>query len=621
MVDRDTTGNDDAARSGRVVEDRLPGGHERGLDGRRPPRVRVAVQVREEAAGDVDANAVTAQEPIGRQRQAEHQLDRLAGDQVHGLLLAVAVLRAQDLQRRAHQVPHRAVAIHVEQPAVEVRVGRRAGHPQPELDGPHHFQVVVERRRREHQDVLARFDGALVVRAKAGVEVRVLDRVVWVEHEAVGRLAIGRRRRRERSARTQVQRPRRRRHGPCGLGAPAIGAHHEQPHGRLGRQPAIDASGVQVAPVEHQRVVVESGRLAEVAVAHLPRCGLGLAVHPRPDDEPGRARLGRASAGAQAGKVARRADRPVALVVPAAEIEDRHLHARVAPLQLRKVPVGPVIWMVQPLVVERRDAGKQRMTAKRHAPQRVAAVLAPPRARVTAGLRPADVAAPPVVRRDVVGRPRQPRQVERAAEVEELSRGRKAHGRERARQVRWCLDGRQPLHGARIRQAGGRDPAVRPRLRRNPLDRVVAVVALVLVGIERAGRIVPATHVLHDDRVAALDGLEPPSSPRDTAGGRTACESGGRAGAGRRRRRAGHREGSRRPGQVLSMSRQPSMSFLRAFVPSCHRDCDRNGSPGRRIRTHRRSSRSCLPRQARARCEGRREAAASSGSRRPGRAA
>ena len=220
------------------------------------------------------------------------------------------------------------------------------------------------------------------------------------------------------------------------------------------------------------------------------RPGTWLAVDPRTDDEPRRrARLRRRGARAQAGEVLRRADRPVAFVVPAAEVEDRHAHAaRTSDSRSANAQYGPVVWMIEPVEVERRDALRARAghgAARAPAPRaRDRATTGAPREWTAARSATAPPAA--IVRRDVLERPRQPRQVERAAEVEELPARREAHRRERADQMRRRLDCRQPLHRARIRQAGRRDRPVRPRLRRNPLDGVVAVEAFVTVRVEVA---------------------------------------------------------------------------------------------------------------------------------------
>ena len=85
--------------------------------------------------------------------EAERQLLGPARRQEHGFGLAVAVLRPEDFERRAHQVPRRAVRLDVDQAADEVGVRRRRRDPQPELDVADHLDVLFERRRGERQDV------------------------------------------------------------------------------------------------------------------------------------------------------------------------------------------------------------------------------------------------------------------------------------------------------------------------------------------------------------------------------------------------------------------------------------------------------------------------------------
>ncbi len=71
--------------------------------------------------------------------------------------------------------------------------------------------------------------------------------------------------------------------------------------------------------------------------------------------------------------------------------------------------------------------------------------------------------------------------------------------------MRRVLEGGEPLHGAGIGQAEGADAAVGPGLDGGPLDGVVAVRALVAVGLELALGGVAAAHVLEHDRVAPRD--------------------------------------------------------------------------------------------------------------------
>ena len=71
---------------------------------RRLAAVRVPVKMREEAARDVNANAVVSEEPVRRQRRWYHDLDRLPWRHPVRLRLAVAIPRAQDLERHRPEV-------------------------------------------------------------------------------------------------------------------------------------------------------------------------------------------------------------------------------------------------------------------------------------------------------------------------------------------------------------------------------------------------------------------------------------------------------------------------------------------------------------------------------------
>ena len=62
--------------------------------------------------------------------------------------------------------------------------------------------------------------------------------------------------------------------------------------------------------------------------------------------------------------------------------------------------------------------------------------------------------------------------------------------------------GGEPLHRAGVGETEGPDRTVRPRLARGPLDGVVPIPALLLVGLEHATGTVAASDVLQQYRVA-----------------------------------------------------------------------------------------------------------------------
>src|SRR5581483_5448595 len=89
----------------------------------------------------------------------------------------------------------------------------------------------------------------------------------------------------------------------------------------------------------------------------------------------------------------------------------------------------------------------------------------------------------------------------------EILIGRECHRRNHGLEVRWILNRRQPLDGARIGETERSYISIRPRLLRRPLDSVVTVSRFVFVRAELAGRSVTAAHVLHNNCVSALGGM------------------------------------------------------------------------------------------------------------------
>ena len=66
---------------------------------------------------------------------------------------------------------------------------------------------------------------------------------------------------------------------------------------------------------------------------------------------------------------------------------------------------------------------------------------------------------------------------------------------------------RKPLHSSWIRKPEGADVAAGPGLRGSPLDRVVAVLPLLEIGIIVAIGVKAAPDILYQDGVSALDGI------------------------------------------------------------------------------------------------------------------
>ncbi len=76
--------------------------------------------------------------------------------------------------------------------------------------------------------------------------------------------------------------------------------------------------------------------------------------------------------------------------------------------------------------------------------------------------------------------------------------------RENGLQVRIVEHRHLPLHDPQVRTAHHADLAVRPRLARDPVQRVVAVRRLLFERLERALRFVTPAHVFHHHRVAVV---------------------------------------------------------------------------------------------------------------------
>ena len=199
-------------------------------------------------------------------------------------------------------------------------------------------------------------------------------------------------------------------------------------------------------------------------------------------------------------------------VKPATDVQHRHLETRIVGRVPDRFPVLVTRLMLQPFVPERRDAflrdaghlversaaeqaegaphhGVGDLLGRLHWP--LVVLLQVPRRRQTAApgadeaqLKRATLICPAVV--VVVGR----------------------DDRNRATQRRWSLTRREHRRGAHIRRSVDRRVTVAPLLRRDPLERVVAVGTLLVKRLEVAFRRVAAATVADHDGVAALRQLE-----------------------------------------------------------------------------------------------------------------
>ena len=222
---------------------------------------------------------------------------------------------------------------------------------------------------------------------------------------------------------------------------------------------------------------------------------------PGPDHEPA-APLSRSH------EVVRRAVRTVSLVVPAGEVEHRDLDPVVAALDPQVVPVRTVVRVIEPLEEGGRHARERRVRAERKVTQPGLAVRRPGLLGLRVRARAGQAQTAPHVRCDAAVEPREPRQVERTAEVDEAAAARERHRRRHRLELRRRLDGRQPLDGGRIGEPGESHLPVAVRQPRHPRDRVVAVLAFLAVRIEDAVRAVAPAHVLEHDHVAGASGTD-----------------------------------------------------------------------------------------------------------------
>ena len=286
-------------------------------------------------------------------------------------------------------------------------------------------------------------------------------------------------------------------------------AHHEDPHRRVVERLAVLAEvRVEEAQLLGEVPVDAPHRVRpEVDVERPARVAAHADVAPRADDQPLRRRVLLRHRGEVLGVRVRKA------VVPAGR--ERAGHVRVP------VVVGrEVVRLLRPVVVVRaaRRVVEERLLERRRVAQRELALpegeLPEELAEMLEVLPDLELLVP--VARDVL---RVLRVDEERPEHVELHRAALARlvlegvGRDDVRpdrgEVRRALEGRADLRDPRVRRADGADAPVRPRLGRDPLDRVVAVLALLTRdGVEVvAGAVasVPIAQVLEAHRVPVRD--------------------------------------------------------------------------------------------------------------------
>ena len=489
-------------------------------------RVGVAAEAGEVAAADLQPQRVPRLERVGHVPQVDGQLRRLAGGQEPRLLERVAEAGAQDAVRHDRAV---AARLHVHELAREVRVGGAARDPEVDRDVARDGQRLQQARRGVDEHVVALLHLRLVAHAAGagdGREGAPADRghgVLGVVAVAVGDTGRGGRLGRERAiaeARVRVaaavQVPGRGLAGrrPRVRLAPGVLVAHQEP-ARAGPRHQGRVLALQPVAEPLQEDVADGGDAAERAPAELAVARarevvahVGVVV-PRPRDEA--VRLADARVGVA---LERQVQVEVALqelVVPARDVHHRgrdlvRAGGHVEPLPV--VVVGVVVDELMPVGEDVALAQDGRL-AQRQRAQEGGAVGGALRHLPAQGALPLGVDAearhrgrgPPLRVAEVEAQFERPAAVDPA--VVEVGGGQVGHHR---LEVGRRGGGRLQRGHAHVGGAVDAHLAVAPGLDRRPLDRVVAVVALVAVERHHALRLEAAAAVLHHHRVAVFGG-------------------------------------------------------------------------------------------------------------------
>src|SRR5438874_6807886 len=156
----------------RVVVDALSGAPELAVLRHRPAGIRIAVETREAAARDLDADPVAGLEEVARLREVDFvPVDHVRLEQ-RGRCERVAVAGADD---SVGEIPGEAVRLDVDELRRPVRVPRRRRRPQGDADRTGHLDVRGEGRRRVDEHVGTRLDAPLVERPAAVVPGRAAE--------------------------------------------------------------------------------------------------------------------------------------------------------------------------------------------------------------------------------------------------------------------------------------------------------------------------------------------------------------------------------------------------------------------------------------------------------------
>src|ERR1051326_2925214 len=132
------------------------GGHPKSF-----ARIRISIELREVAAGDVYAETVTLQKHVARSDKIDREFVCLAWFEQLGMIRALTVTCAQD--SLAH-VESTAVRVNIDQLRDKIGVHCVGGGLQAYLDQPRDLEFLAEWLRGVDQHVVPPLDGTLVAR-------------------------------------------------------------------------------------------------------------------------------------------------------------------------------------------------------------------------------------------------------------------------------------------------------------------------------------------------------------------------------------------------------------------------------------------------------------------------
>src|SRR5262249_45197595 len=135
-----------------VVQNGLPRRVKLGLFAKPAPGVRVAVEAREVAARDLDADAVAWKKDVARGADVDSELSGLIGREEDRCRSAVSVARPDDA---VGQGAGGAVGEDVNELRGEICIRLRARRPEGDADRPGRLERGFDRRRRVDENVAA----------------------------------------------------------------------------------------------------------------------------------------------------------------------------------------------------------------------------------------------------------------------------------------------------------------------------------------------------------------------------------------------------------------------------------------------------------------------------------